>query len=74
MPWVAKKRKRNILWRALKKTGPKWTEIIKDINSIKKPNVPVRRIMVGHRSMVKVTETKTGSAFHGPALDQEDVG
>lgn len=40
--------------------------IVKHIN-VRKTNVPVMKmISVGHRSMTEVTETKIGSAFHGP--------
>ena len=50
-----------------------WTVTVKDINATRKTNVPVRRIVAGRRSILKVTETKTGSAFPGPTMDQEDV-
>ena len=45
-----------------------------DINATRKTNMPVRRrILVGHRGIVKVTEAKTDCAFPGPTMGEEDI-
>ena len=49
------------------------TVIVKDDNATRKTNMQVKRIMVGHRSIGKVTEIKTGNVFPGPTKDQDDV-